>query len=76
MNDVETKPSKLTPKERTRMYRLWLKGWTYSEIAKRFGTYRQKPRSVVLSFKPSFADERRHHHYRLLRLWGGRGERL
>lgn len=55
------------------MYHLWLEGRTFAEIAKQYGTYRQKPRSVVLSFAPGFAEHRRHHHYRLLRhLPGGR----
>lgn len=67
--DENEKPSdkRLTPGERRQMYHLWLQGRTFAEIAKEFDTYRQKPRSVVLSFDPSFAAHRRHHHFRLLR---------
>ena len=65
------KQVRLTLKEREAMYRLWRKGYTFAQIAKMHGTYRQKPRSVVLSFKPSFEDHRVHHHFRLLRRFRG-----
>ena len=63
---MTTRRQRLTAKERETMFRLWREGCSFAEIAKKFGTYRQKPRSVVMSFKPSFEDYRRHDHFRRL----------
>ena len=57
----------LPSKQRQAIYRLWRKGHSFAEIAKRMGMYRQKPRSIVLSFHPSFEDYRAHDHFRRLR---------
>lgn len=62
----KTKPLRLSSKEREDMFALWRKGHTFAEIAKKYGTYRQKPRAVVLSFGPSFEDFRCHDHFRRL----------
>jgi hypothetical protein len=62
---------RLTAAEREAMLRLWRKGYTFAQIAKLHGTYRQKPRSVVLSFRPSFEDFRVHDHFRRLSQFRG-----
>lgn len=58
---------RLRTAEREEMFRAWLKGHTYAEIANEHGTYRQKPRAVVLSFKPSNEQFRVHDHFWRLR---------
>lgn len=61
-----TKQVRLSSDARQSMFRLWRKGYTFAEIAQKYSTYRQKPRAVVLSFKPSFEDFRCHDHFRRL----------
>lgn len=62
----KVKFARLTRREREAMFCLWRKGYTFARIAQLYGTYRQKPRAVVLSFKPSFEDYRCHDHFRRL----------
>lgn len=57
---------RLSSEQREAMFYLWRKGHGFAQIAKQYGTYRQKPRSVVLSFHPSFEDFRAHDHFRRL----------
>jgi hypothetical protein len=71
MQEKKTQQVRLTSKEREAMYQLWRKGYTFAQIAKSNGTYRQKPRAVVLSFRPSFQDYRVHDHFRRLKQFRG-----
>ncbi len=68
-----TNQLRLSRKDREVIFGLWRNGQTYAEIAKRYNTYRQKPRAVVLSFRPTFADYRCHDHFRRLSQFRGSG---
>lgn len=61
------RPYETTLETRQRMRGLWLKGYTFVEIAHQFKTYRQKSRSIVLGFNPTFEDFRQHDENRRVR---------
>jgi len=42
------------------IYRSWLAGRTFSDLAKSHTTHRQTTRAIVLSFKPRLEDYRMH----------------
>ena len=61
------RPYETTVETRQTMWALWLKAYTYIEIARQFKTYRQKSRSIVLSFDPSFEHFKQHDENRRIR---------
>ena len=61
------RPHTIEEKVRQDMLDLWLKGYNYSEIARKFNTYRQKSRTVILSFSPALEDFKKHDENRRIR---------
>lgn len=61
------RPYATTIETRQKIFDLWLKGFTYIEIAEQFKTYRQKTRSIVLSFDPTFEQYKQHDENRRIR---------
>lgn len=55
--------------ERRNIYRAWLNGKTYAELAKTHATHRETMRALVLSFMPSLEDFRRHDYHRRTRVF-------
>ncbi len=61
------RPYATTAETRQKMWALWLKGYTFIEIARQFKTYRQKTRSIVLAFDPTFEQFKQHDENRRIR---------
>jgi ABC-type bacteriocin/lantibiotic exporter with double-glycine peptidase domain len=61
------RPYETTVETRQTIMDMWLKGFTYVEIAHRFKTYRQKTRSIVLSSNPTFEQYKQHDENRRIR---------
>lgn len=55
---------KFTDKERKAIYRAWLHGVSYAELALTYGTRRQTTRGIVLRFHPQLEDYRLHDYHR------------
>lgn len=49
------------------MWKLWLKGYTYVELAKKYEMYRQKTRTIILGTSPKLEDFRKHDENRRIR---------
>ena len=66
------RPYATTLETRQKMWALWLKGFTFIDIARQFKTYRQKTRSIVLAFDPTFEQFRQHDENRRIRQMAGK----
>ena len=61
------RPYSTPEKVRQEMLDLWLKGYSYNELADKYAMYRQKTRTIILGFSPSLEDFRKHDENRRIR---------
>ncbi len=61
------RPYSTPEKTRQEMRELWLKGYTYKELAEKYGMYRQKTRTIILGFLPALEDFKKHDENRRIR---------
>jgi len=61
------RPYSTPEKTRQEMWELWLKGYTYKELAEKYEMYRQKTRTIILGFSPALEDFKKHDENRRIR---------
>jgi len=61
------RPYSTPEKTRQEMWELWLKGYTYMELAEKYGMYRQKTRTIILGFAPALEDFKKQDENRRIR---------
>jgi hypothetical protein len=61
------RPYSTPEKTRQEMWELWLKGYTYMELAEKYEMYRQKTRTIILGFSPALEDFKKHDENRRIR---------
>jgi len=61
------RPHSTSEETRQEMWDLWLKGYTYMELAEKYGMYRQKTRNIILGLNPALEDFKKHDENRRIR---------